>query len=78
MNYNLRSNFLKPGEPQIEFVFKPSSFKIRSIIRLIAFISISMVFFYHSATLKTLGGLTINLNWDVTIHRRESSGRWEA
>ena len=39
-NYILRSIFLKPGEHEIEFVFKPTSFKIGLLISIITFLGL--------------------------------------
>lgn len=45
-NYVLRSIFLQPGDHEIEFVFKPSSFKIGAIISIITFIVLIAILAY--------------------------------
>jgi uncharacterized membrane protein YfhO len=45
-NYVLRSIFLQPGDHEVEFLFKPSSFKIGTIISIITFIVLIAVLAY--------------------------------
>jgi len=45
-NYILRSIFLKPGDHEVEFIFKPASFKIGLTISLITFILLIATLIY--------------------------------
>ncbi len=55
-NYILRSIFLQPGDHEIEFVFKPSSFRTGAIISIITFIVLMAILVYsirrHKKSLK--------------------------